>query len=160
MEPDAERGSIGRPLTFDRAVFDEICEQIASGMTLRQVCRQEGMPPESTVRRWVIANHEGVSAQYRRARELGFEAMAEETLDIVDDGSNDWMERIRRDGSKEVVLDREHVERSRLRVNQRNWLLGRLARNVYGERPPKEGDGDEAARDVVIRGGLPSDADN
>jgi hypothetical protein len=36
---------------------------------------------------------------------------------MADDGSNDWMERRRKDGSIETVLNKEHMERSRQRID-------------------------------------------
>lgn len=151
MSSDDERRSVGRPTSFDRAIFDRICDRLAAGETLRRICRDEDMPARTTVSGWVIDDREGISGQFTRARSLGFEAMAEETLDIADDGSNDWTERVRRDGSKEEVFDREHVLRSSLRVSQRNWLLARLARNVYGDKKDDGADGEG----VKITGGLP-----
>ena|ERR1700734_3911377 len=146
----------GRPTVFDREVFDEICRRLASGQTLREVCRAKDFPAESTVRGWVIDDREGVSAQFARARRLGFESWMDETVEIADDGSNDWIERKRRDGSTEVVLDREHVERSRLRINQRNWIVARQLRALYGDRAQPKDDPDD--QDVKITGGLPPDA--
>lgn len=93
------------------------------------------MPGESTVRMWVIREVEvGIRAQYAQARESLAECWAEESMEIADDGTNDWVERRRRDGSTETVLDREHVERSKLRVGQRNWMLARLLPRQYGDR--------------------------
>jgi len=146
---------VGRPTVFDREVFDEICRRLAAGQTLRAICRDEKMPARSTVRGWVIDDRDGISAQYARARELGLEEMAEETLDIVDDASNDWMERQRRDGSTEVVLDREHVERSKLRAGQRNWLLARMLPRQFSGKTAED-DEPGASTTVIIRGGLPA----
>lgn len=33
-----------------------------------------------------------------------------------------------------VVLDAEHIQRSRLRVDSRKWLLSKLAHTKYGDR--------------------------
>lgn len=146
----------GRPTVFKRKVFNEICRRLAEGQTLREICRDESMPARSTVRGWVIEDREGVSAQYARAEALGLEEWNDETLEIADDGSNDWMERRRKDGSIEVALDREHVERSKLRIAQRNWVIARRLKGFSGRAEDKPGE-DGA---VTITGGLPSDADN
>lgn len=139
----------GRPTTFKRELFDTICDRIAHGETLREICRETGMPPEPTVRNWVTHDYEGIAAQYARARELQLDTWADEMMAIADDGSNDWMERHRKDGSIEVVLDREHVERSRQRVDTRKWLLARLARNVYGEQTTLRHEGDVTQRHLI-----------
>jgi len=71
---------------------------------------------------------------------LGLDALAEEILEISDDGSNDWMERKRQDGSVETVLNSEHINRSRLRVDSRKWLLSKMAPKKYGDRIEIAGD--------------------
>ena len=47
------------------------------------------MPPESTVRKWALEDRDGFSAQYATAREIGYQSMADELLDIADDSSGD-----------------------------------------------------------------------
>jgi len=129
----------GRPSTFIQEIFDLICERMAAGQTLREICRAEGMPPESTVRTWaVLDNPPGIAAQYARARRALCDFMADETLQIADDATNDYVERLNKEGKKESILDREHVTRSALRVSQRNWLLARLVRDVYGDKATVE----------------------
>lgn len=113
---------------YSQEVADRICAGLADGMTLRQVCRQDGMPSEAAVRQWQDA-HEDFASQYARAREKGYLRMAEELLEIADDGSNDWMER---EGVR--VVDHEHVARSRLRLDTRKWLLSKALPKIYGDK--------------------------
>jgi hypothetical protein len=87
------------------------------------------MPAESTVRSWALEDREGFSAQYARAREIGYHAMADEVLDIADDGRNDWMER---EGAS--VLNAEAIARSRLRFDARRWLLSKALPKIYGDK--------------------------
>jgi hypothetical protein len=96
------------------------------------------MPPESTVRLWVQDDREGFAAHYARAREVGYQSMADELIEIADDGSNDWMERKRGDGSTEEVENHEVIGRSRLRVDTRKWLLSKALPKVYGEKIVQE----------------------
>jgi hypothetical protein len=146
---------MARPSTFVRATFDAICTQMAEGRTLREICRAEDMPPRSTVQRWVIADEpSGIAGQYARAREFQMETWADENVEIADDGSNDWIERANKRGEVEIALNREHIDRSRLRIDTRKWLMARVARKTYGDQPPKVVDDTEAA-EVKITGGLP-----
>ncbi len=124
---------MGRPSDFTEETANLICEQIALGLSLREICQSDEMPDKSTVFRWLTAN-ETFRDQYARAREAQMEHWAEEVLEIADDGSNDWMERQRQDGSTETVLDHEHVQRSRLRVDSRKWLMSKLAPKKYGDK--------------------------
>ena len=54
-------------------------------------------------------------------------------LEIADDGRNDWIVRLRKDGSTETVVDNEAVQRSRLRIDTRKWLLSKLSPKKYGD---------------------------
>jgi hypothetical protein len=90
------------------------------------------MPDKATVFRW-LAQNEGFRDQYARAREAQADALFDEMLDIADDGSNDWMERKREDGSTEEVLNHEHIQRSKLRIDARKWMAGKLRPKVYGD---------------------------
>jgi hypothetical protein len=73
-------------------------------------------------------------AHYARARDLGADAIADEILEISDDRSNDWMDRSLPDGSVKREPDHEHINRSRLRVDTRKWLLAKMAPKRYGDR--------------------------
>lgn len=132
---------LGRPSKYSDELARGICERLSAGESLRAICRDEDMPAESTVRGWVIDNREGFSAQYVRARDLGLDAMADELLDIADDGTNDWMERNSEDNPGWVV-NGEHVQRSRLRLDVRKWYLSKLAAKKYGDKLALAGDPD------------------
>jgi len=124
----------GETSTYTQEVAERICEQLADGQTLRQVCKADDMPPESTVRRWVLDDREGFAAQYTQAREIGYHVMADELLEVADDAQNDWMER-QDDGDKlTYVLNGEHVQRSRLRLDTRKWLLSKALPKIYGDK--------------------------
>ena len=124
----------GRPSTFTQEIADAICDGLSEGMTLREVCKQKGLPAESTVRTWVLDDREGFYAQYTRAREIGYHAMADELLEVSDDGTNDWMERRDDNDKLTYVLNGEHVQRSRIRVDTRKWLLSKALPKIYGDK--------------------------
>lgn len=99
---------------------------------MRRTCLDSDMPLERTVRRWYIENPEFAS-EYTRAKEAGIEALVDETLDISDDGTNDWMEAHGQDdvGYK---LNGEHVQRSKIRIETRRWLAERMMPKKFGVR--------------------------
>ena len=70
---------------------------------------------------------------FARAREIGYQTMADELLEISDDGRNDWMERNGED-DRGWVANGEHMGRSRLRVDTRKWLLSKALPKLYGEK--------------------------
>lgn len=126
-----------RPSKKTPQIVDEIMESIADGVPLREICRRDGMPNWRTVYDWLEADEE-LAARFARAREIGFDAIAEETLEIADDGTNDWVERKRQDGSVDTVLDGEHVQRSKLRIETRLKLLAKWSPKKYGDKQQVE----------------------
>lgn len=123
----------GAPTRYTKALADRICERLARGETLRAICRDKGMPPESTVRRWYVDDFHGFAAQYARARDMGLDAMADEIMDVADDARNDYMEREDPDNPGFNFMG-EAVQRSRLRVDARKWYLSKLAPKRYGDK--------------------------
>lgn len=144
----AERG---RPTDFTQEVAAAICAELAKGRSLRDVCSDEGMPAESTVRLWALEDREGFSAQYVRAREVGYHSMADELMEIADDARNDWMER-RGEDDAGWQANGEHIQRSRLRVDTRKWMLSKVLPKLYGDKVAlTDGDGGPFTINVVQR---------
>ncbi|ECD2965765.1 DNA packaging protein [Salmonella enterica subsp. enterica serovar Typhimurium] len=130
----AEEKKIGRPSDYTEELAEVICLRLAEGESLRSVCRDDGMPSKQAVLRW-LARNESFRAQYVRAKEEGAEAIAEELFDIADDGTNDWMEKLDKDGEAiGYQLNGEHVQRSKLRIDTRKWYLSKIMPKKYGDR--------------------------
>lgn len=130
--------SAGRPTDYSEEVAAEICARIAEGQSLRTVCRDEEMPGTSTVFRW-LGKHEAFRDQYVRAREAAADAMSEDIMDIADDGTNDWMETHDKEGDAVGwKINGEHIQRSRLRVDTRKWLMSKFAPKKYGDKQQLE----------------------
>ena len=125
-----EKRPRGRPTIYTSELADAICRRLATGESLRRICRDDGMPAESTVRAWARDNVDGFYAQYARARDIGLDCMADEILDIADDGQNDTY--VDDEGREKV--DFENVKRSILRVDTRKWYLSKLAAKRYGDK--------------------------
>ncbi len=137
MTPPRKRGGQSK---YTEELATDICARLSTGQSLREISRASGMPAASTMVAW--ANdpvlYPGFSERYARARGTWLEVIADEILEISDDSSNDYISRTRSDGSNEQVLDAEHVQRSRLRVDSRKWLLSKLKPGVYGDRVSQE----------------------
>ena len=150
-EPKPKARRRGRPTIYTPELVTDICVRLAGGESLRAICRDGSMPAESTVRGWVKDDREGFPAQYARARDIGLDAMADELLAIADDGSNDTY---KTDDGK-VIVDHDHIQRSRLRVDTRKWLLSKMAPKRYGDRQHLEmtgaGDGPIQHEDMSKR---------
>lgn len=118
--------------------MDEIITELSKGTPMAEICRREGMPDVSTVWRWEEADPE-FSQRVARAREVGHDAIAAGTLEIADDGKNDWMERLDNKGqSIGWVLNGEHVQRSKLRIDTRLKLLACWNPRKYGQKVQAE----------------------
>jgi transposase-like protein len=130
---------LGRTCEYTAEKADAICARLAQGESLRSVCRDEQMPDCATVFAWMRKFPEFLK-QYARAKEESADAMAEEMLEIADDGRNDWMERhggTDDEGNPKAntyVLNGEHVQRSRVRIDTRKWLASKLKPKKYGDR--------------------------
>jgi transposase-like protein len=126
---------MGRPTLYSPELADLILDELSRGRTLRDVCRDPGMPSDNTVRVWVIEDREDFAALYALAREEGDYAMAYKTLDIVDNRRHDWIPHVKPNGEIEMILDPQRVRRAELRVNTRWVLLSKGMRRKYGARP-------------------------
>lgn len=123
----------GRPSTYTDEIAAEICRRIIAGEGLRGICEDEDMPHRDTVYGW-LAVHPTFSDQYARAREHQADAWADELREIADDGRNDFMDRVVADGSVERVLDNEHIQRSKLRIDTLKWLMSKHAPRRFGDK--------------------------
>ena len=84
---------------------------------LRKICEMyDDMPSAGTISQWRY-KYDWFSAQYARAKLKQADLLAEDILDIANDGRNDWMETLSDDEKGAGWrLNGEHVQRSRLRI--------------------------------------------
>lgn len=142
---------MARPSKYSEKVADRILEQIADGISLRSICAQEDMPNRATVFRWLAANNE-FRDQYTRAREAQADTLFDEILDIADNAANDWMERDGED-DRGWTINGDHIQRSKLRIEARKWMAGKLRPKKYGDKLELSGDVDAPlVTEIVIRG--------
>ena len=117
-------------MQFNPEVAAEICRLMAEeGLSLRQICKRDDMPARSTVHKW-LNEHPEFSDQYARAREQMLDSMAEEILEISDDSDEDTV--IGEGGN--IKPNTEWINRARLRVDSRKWLLSKLLPKKYGDK--------------------------
>jgi hypothetical protein len=134
------RGARMRPgsIEYDPVLGTEMLHRSADGESLASICRDEGMPDERSVRRWA-RKHGEFGDQYAIARRLGYEKRADELLEIADDASADWIET--ENGHR--ILDNVRVNRARLMIDTRKWLLSMVLPKVYGDHVTVAGDPDQ-----------------
>lgn len=143
MSEETAAPRAGRPSEYSEEVALAVCARIADGESLRSVCRDEAMPAKSTIFKW-LSQQQAFADQYARAMEARADAMFEDILEIADDSSGD-RKVVGRDGEEREVCDTEFVQRARLRVDARKWMLGKMSPKKYGDK-------------VALVGGGPDDA--
>lgn len=151
--PVATKGRMGRPPKYKPKLAQKVCQLIAEGNSLRKVCQLEGMPSRSTVFEWIV-QYDEFSDQYARAKEKSVESMAEEILEIADDGTNDYVaDNYDKGRTPGYRVDGENIQRSKLRVDTRKWLMGKLKPKKYGDKLDVTSGGDKVEV-APIYGGL------
>ena len=133
-----EQKLTGRPSSYTQDIADEICAGLAEGKSLRTVCKAEHLPCVASIFNW-FRTQDGFLEQYTRAKEESADALTDEMLDIADDGTNDWAkQQLGEDGHEVDVLHKEHIQRSRLRIETRKWLASKLKPKRYGDKTTTE----------------------
>jgi len=119
-------------MAFDQAIADAICDRLAEGEPLREICRSEGMPAWRTVYDWKDANP-AFSARFAHAREVGYDVIAEEALSIADTTQEGTETTVRPDGSEEVKRG-DMLGHRKLRIETRLKLLAKWHPQKYGDK--------------------------
>jgi hypothetical protein len=121
---------MGRPSSFNQDIADKILDELARGSTLRSIQDMPGFPGRSTVFRW-LAENEDFSRRYAVALAWRTEGRADEIVQIADDSSEDFVVGDDGEGGPMLKLDREHIARSKMRIEVRQWLMEREMPRKY-----------------------------
>lgn len=133
---------IGRPpMVLSDELRMTICLRTAEGESMRSICRDPEMPSRSRVQKELVENS-AFADQYARARELLYACWADEILEISDDGTTDYITKVGRNGHEYEAVDQEHIQRSRLRVDSRKWLLSKLLPKTFGDKVQHDHEGE------------------
>lgn len=117
---------------FTPEIADEILERVSEGEPLRAVLRSdpERFPGKTQWYAW-LAEDEELAARFKQAREEGFDAIAEDTLAIVDQVPE---RTLTENGDK---VDPGFVAWQRMRADQRMKLLAKWS-NKYSDKMSME----------------------
>lgn len=111
----------------------EILERLSNGEPLARICRDSGMPHPSNWREWCKSD-QALSIAYMCARDDGFDAIANQCLEIADESSKDTIGYGNEEGRVISACNSEWISRSRLRVDTRLKLLAKWDPKRYGEK--------------------------
>jgi transposase-like protein len=129
-------------MDYSPELADAICELIASGESIRTICKAENMPAMSSIFKW-LREHKDFSEQYARAKEEQAERLADELVEIADDISNDV--------SGELEMPNGvAVQRAKLRVDTRKWILSKLLAKKYGDKLDLNHAGEIGIKSILV----------
>lgn len=123
-------------------VEDEIIERLSEGEPLRQICRDKHMPAFRRVYEW-CEKDSIFSARFTRAREIGFDAIAEDCL-VIANTPQEGVTTVEKDGEIERRKG-DMVQHRKLQIHTRLQLLAKWS--------PKYAD--KSAVELTGKGGGP-----
>ena len=117
----------GRPSLYSTELVEAIAVRLEKGETLTSICRDEGFPDTATVYLW-MSERPDVSSRIARAREIGFDAIAESCVDIAESAPA----RVATMHGDQV--DGGDIQHKKLRIWTRMQLLAKWAPKKYGDK--------------------------
>ena len=130
----------GRPSKYTPEIAQEMCRLLSDGIPLREICRRDGFPAWQTVYDWMYRDDEavaagggvGLSGAIARARDQGYDAIAEECLLIADTPQFGQKQVMTDDGTATTVEDM--LGHRKLQIETRLKLLAKWNPKKYGDR--------------------------
>jgi hypothetical protein len=120
---EPKNGQRKPPVPYSEAVADVIIDRLREGESLLSICQSDDLPSESAVRQWAADPAHPFAPHYARAREVGYLKMADEVI-ALSDGLEAGANR----------FDPGVVQRHRLMVDSRKWILSKALPKIYGDR--------------------------
>jgi hypothetical protein len=139
-ESAPQKKKTGRPSKYTPEIAQEMCNMLADGIPLREICRQEGYPAWRTVYDWMYQDDAlgekgvGLSAAIARAREVGQDAIAEQIWVEI----NQEPERILSEGGGRI--DPGYVQWQKAKAEIGLKLLAKWNPKRYGDKVQLGGD--------------------
>lgn len=116
-------------------ILESIFEKIENGTSTRKAIIEAGIPAK-TFYLWIDADDDKCK-QYARACELRADALVDEMLDMADENNAD----VYLDDDGNTQIDGNAIQRSKLKVDTRKWLISKLAPKKYGDKLEVENSG-------------------
>jgi hypothetical protein len=127
-----EKKPVGRPTTFSEELALRVCEEIAAGRSLNEICKQEDWAPDkSTFYRWMYRYADQLRDNYARARESQAMFSAEDILQAA----------------YEATPDTYNV--ARLKVDAHKWVASKLLPRKFGDKQQLEHTGENGGPMII-----------
>lgn len=122
---------------YSPELTEKICIGLMEGKSLTKICKMDEMPAYRTVVDWLLKYPE-FKEKYEFARNVQYEKMSDDILDIADDREFD----VDPETGKEIW---ESINRSRLRIDTRKWILAHVLPKKFGQKVVNEVTGPNGA---------------
>lgn len=142
----AKRGP--KPKYDPKKVIEHVCQQMTiTGRSVRAILKEDkGMPGRTVFMEWLAdAKHQELANQYAQAMQSRWLNMADELVEISDDDVEDVFLDPQFDeagnpipGMTKRRPNNVTVQRHRLRVDTRKWVLSKMLPRVYGDKIQQE----------------------
>jgi hypothetical protein len=123
---------MGRHSTYTPEIGQQICARLAKGEPLTHICESEEMPAPRTVSDWKEA-HPEFSADFARARDQGYDAIAADCLRIADTPVEGVEYTTKADGGMEEKRG-DMLGHRKLQIETRLKLLAKWDPKRYGDK--------------------------
>lgn len=120
--------AVRKPTLYTKPIVSKILNRLIEGESLIRICRDTNMPTMPTIYNW-INRYPDFREQYRVAKMLQMDTLADRLLDIADDEPN--------------------LQRARLRSNSIKWLASKLKPKKYGRLVSLAGNSNEPVKICV-----------
>ena len=104
--------------------FEQVCNKIESGMSLRKIFSSEDSPMSNTLFYRLIKENKELNERYARAKEIYADSIFDEIIEISDHSSEDHT----------PFTGGNVIQRDRLKVDARKWILSKLEPKKYGDK--------------------------
>ena len=129
-------------------IITNVCNLIAKGDSVRAVFRDNDLGVKRTKFYELLEDNEAFANQYACACEDRSDFMFEEILEIADENNADA---VVVDG--ETRIDGNTVQRSRLKIDARKWMLGKMQPTKYGDKVTQVHEGGDKPVTIISLGG-------
>ena len=119
----AVKRSVGQPSIYTDEIAATICQRLADGESLRQICADADMPARQTVRDWK-RNVPGFGALYEAARVDQTESELDDLMEI----------------EQQVLSGDVEPDQAKVAISSKQWRMSRFNKNRFGDRVIHAGD--------------------
>jgi hypothetical protein len=104
--------------------FESVCQRIEKGDSLKKIFDSDNSPMSNTLFYRLLRENKELNERYARAREIYADSIFDEILDISDHSEQDHT----------PFTGTNVIQRDRLRVDARKWILSKLEPKKYGDK--------------------------